>query len=46
MNKPFHLYADASNYAIGAVLKQENKTIGIFSKKLTKSERNYTITEK
>ncbi|KAG0438224.1 Transposon Tf2-11 polyprotein [Dictyocoela muelleri] len=46
LNKSFTLLTDASDLAVGAVLQQENKTIGIFSHKLSKSEKNYTIAEK
>ncbi|ORD96396.1 TF26 [Hepatospora eriocheir] len=46
MNKPFIIEADASDYAIGRILKQENKEIGYFSKHLSKSECNYTVMEK
>ncbi|KAG0435615.1 Retrovirus-related Pol polyprotein from transposon 17.6, partial [Dictyocoela muelleri] len=46
LNKPFELFTDASDIAIGAVLKQKNLTIGFFSRKLSNSELNYTICEK
>ena len=42
----FTLETDASNYAIGAVLKQKGKLIGFFSYTLSGSELNYSITEK
>ncbi|KRH92528.1 putative LTR retrotransposable element, partial [Pseudoloma neurophilia] len=44
--KPFELHTDASNIGIGGILVQENKLIGIYSKKLNKSESNYTTVEK
>jgi hypothetical protein len=44
--KPFKLHTDASNYGIDAVLTQENNLIGLYSKKLTKSELNYSNVEK
>jgi hypothetical protein len=44
--KPFDLFTDASNVGIGAVLTQNKKIIGYYSKKLTKSENNYSIVEK
>lgn len=45
-SQPFQLYVDASEYQLGAVLKQENKTLAFFSRKLNKSQRNYTVGEK
>ena len=44
--RPFILYTDASNYAIGVLLTQENKTIFCFSKKLIPTQQNNTITDK
>ncbi|KAG0435471.1 Retrovirus-related Pol polyprotein from transposon 17.6 [Dictyocoela muelleri] len=50
LDKPFTIYTDASNFALGAVLtlKYDNKDIPIFfhSQKLLPSEINYTTTEK
>lgn len=46
LTQPFQLYSDASDIGIGAILKQNNKSIAIFSKKLNSSERNYTVVEK
>ena len=47
---PFILETDASNIAIGAVLKQKFEDgefpIGYFSKSLTKTERNYSTYER
>ena len=45
-NKTFEIHADASDYQLGAVISQENKPIGFFSRKLTKPQRNFTVTEK
>ncbi|KRH93767.1 putative LTR transposable element [Pseudoloma neurophilia] len=45
-NKNFELFTDASEKGIGAVLKQESNIIGIFSKKLSGSELNYSVVEK
>jgi hypothetical protein len=45
-SKEFQLHTDASDGAIGAVLQQDKYIIGFFSKKLTMSQRNYTVTEK
>jgi hypothetical protein len=45
-SESFELYTDASDTGIGAVLVQQNKLIGIYSHKLTKSETNYSVVEK
>jgi hypothetical protein len=45
-SKPFHVYTDASNYQLGAVIKQEGKPIAYFSRKLTPTQRRYTTIEK
>ncbi|KRH92640.1 putative LTR retrotransposon, partial [Pseudoloma neurophilia] len=43
--RPFTLHTDASNIGIGGILTQDDKIIGIYSKKLNKSETNYTTVE-
>ena len=45
-NKPFQIYTDASDIQLGAVVAQDNKPIAFFSRKLNKSQLNYTVTEK
>jgi len=50
-NKPFILYTDASDYAIGYILGQKDdkgreRVIAYAGTSLTKSQRNYHITEK
>jgi len=50
-NFPFHIHTDASNYAIGAVLEQQEEdnshyAIYYISKNLVGAKRNYTTTEK
>lgn len=45
-NKEFHLTTDASNYAIGAVLSQDDKPITFLSRTLHKSEEHYATNEK
>ena len=45
-NNDFRLQTDASNTGIGAILCQENKVIGVFSRKLNSHEKNYTVLEK
>ncbi|KAG0419483.1 Retrovirus-related Pol polyprotein from transposon 17.6 [Dictyocoela roeselum] len=44
--KPFNLYTDSSYRAIGAILKQGESTIGLYSHKFNNSELNYNIMEK
>ena len=46
LNKPFHLTTDASGVAIGAVLEQEGKPLGFFSRALNSAERNYPTYER
>jgi len=43
---PFVLDTDASATAIGATLYQDEKLIGLFSKKLSACQKNYTNTER
>jgi ribonuclease HI len=43
---PFTLEVDGSERAIGGVLYQQNKVIGIYSKKLSPAQQNYTNTER
>lgn len=45
-NKTYQLYTDASDCGIGAILKQGYFPVGIFSRKLNQSEKNYSIVEK
>ncbi len=40
------LQTDASDIGIGEILYQENKIVGIYSKKLSQSEKNYTTPKK
>lgn len=48
--KPFHLTTDASNYAIGAVLSQDDhgkdRPLAYISRSLNKTEENYATVEK
>jgi hypothetical protein len=50
-NQPFHIYTDASNYQIGAVILQQDETgrykppVGFFSKKMNDAQKKYTVTE-
>ena len=53
-SRPYMIYTDASAYAVGAVLLQQQDeddptswaTIGYWSKTLTKEQRNYSATER
>jgi hypothetical protein len=45
-DKPFEVHTDASDKQLGAVISQDNKPIAFFSQRLSKSQRNYTTTEK
>ena len=45
-SKPFVIQTDASDYQLGAVITQEGKPLTFYSRKLNKSQKNYTVTEK
>lgn len=45
-SKPFELTTDASNYALGAVLSQNNRPITFISRTLNETEQNYATNEK
>jgi hypothetical protein len=47
-NKPvlFHLYTDASDHQLGAVIMQDKKPIAIYSLKLNTAQKWYTTTER
>ncbi len=43
--KAFEIYTDASATQLGAVIAQENKPIALFSRKLSKIQQKYIVTE-
>ncbi|GMJ03809.1 hypothetical protein HRI_004050100 [Hibiscus trionum] len=44
--KPFEVYTDASDVAIGEVLMQEGHLVAFESRKLNETEKKYTVHEK
>jgi hypothetical protein len=45
-NKPFHLYTDASDHQLGAVIMQDKKPIAFYLRKLNTAQKQYTTTER
>ncbi len=43
--KPFEIYTDASSLQLGAVITQDNRPIAFFSRKLSKMQQKYSVTE-
>jgi hypothetical protein len=45
-SKEFHVYTDASNYQLGGVIMQDDKSLAFYSRKLQSAQINYTTGEK
>jgi hypothetical protein len=43
--RPFEIYTDASATQLGAVIAQNNRPITFFSRKLSKTQQKYSVTE-
>jgi hypothetical protein len=44
-SKPFHIYTDASDIHLGAVITQDNKPSAFYSRKLNSAQKRYTTGE-
>jgi hypothetical protein len=44
-SKPFEIYTDASSMQLVAMITQDNRPIAFFSRKLSKMQQKYSVTE-
>ncbi len=44
-NKEFHVYTDASDHQLGAVIMQDDKALAFYSRKLSSTQKKYTTRE-
>ncbi len=44
-SKPFEIYVDASSTQLGAVIAQDNSPIAFFSRKQSKTQQKYSVTD-
>jgi hypothetical protein len=45
ITKPFHIYTDASDKQLGAVITQDEKAITFYSRNLNSAQQRYTTGE-
>ncbi len=44
-SKPFEIYTDTPSMQLGAMITQDNRPIALFSRKLSKTQQKYSVTE-